>query len=58
MNDYMLYDRHILAICPYISDMQRNNSKGSVTSVTSSRAGEKKERHTHMIIQREDENDL
>ena len=36
--------------------MQRYESKGSVTSVTSSRCGERKVAPTHMIIQRESDN--
>ncbi len=39
--------------------MQRHGSIGSVTSVTSSsRTGEKKNLPTHMIIQRENDNQL
>lgn len=39
--------------------MQRHGSKGSVTSVTSSsRASEKKILPTHMIIQREQDNEM
>ena len=36
--------------------MQRHDSKGSITSVTSSRPGERKIPPTHMIIQRELDN--
>jgi hypothetical protein len=39
--------------------MQRHGSKGSITSVTSSsRPGEKKKLPTHMIIQRENDNQM
>jgi hypothetical protein len=39
--------------------MQRHDSKGSITSVTSSsRAGERKTPSTHMIIQREIDNQM
>ena len=38
--------------------MQRHGSKESITSVTSSRAGDKKCLPTHMIVQRENDNQM
>ena len=41
-----------------ISDMQRFNSKTSVRSMASSLSGDKREKPTHMIIQREGDQDM
>lgn len=38
--------------------MERHNSKASVGSLTSSRAGNRREKPTHMIVQRENDNQM